>query len=389
VAVGGTHASDFTVTAQPAATVAAAGTTTFQVTFNPSATGLRSATLSIANNDADENPYNFSIQGTGTDPEMDVQGNSVSIADGDVTPTSSDHTDFLTALVTGGTVVRTFTVRNTGTADLNLTGSPGVAVGGTHASDFTVTAQPAATVAAAGTTTFQVTFNPSATGLRSATLSIANNDTNENPYNFSIQGTGTDPEMDVQGNAVSVADGDATPSPSDHTDFGLALVTGGTVVRTFTVRNTGTADLNLTGSPKVAVGGTHAADFTVTAQPAATVAAAGTTTFQVTFNPSATGVRSATLSIANSDANENPYNFSIQGTGSEPPVIQGLEMTADGKGIVRWSSIANHFYAIHQSTNLVIGFSTLTTSIPATPPINTYTDTVNGVRMKVWKILIE
>ena len=34
-------------------------------TDHPSASGLRSATLSIANNDADENPYDFAIQGTG------------------------------------------------------------------------------------------------------------------------------------------------------------------------------------------------------------------------------------------------------------------------------------------------------------------------------------
>ena len=39
---------------------------TFTVTFDPSATGLRTATISIANNDCDENPYDFAIQGTGT-----------------------------------------------------------------------------------------------------------------------------------------------------------------------------------------------------------------------------------------------------------------------------------------------------------------------------------
>jgi hypothetical protein len=41
---------------------------TFVVTFNPSTAGTRTASLSIANNDADENPYNFDIQGAGTVP---------------------------------------------------------------------------------------------------------------------------------------------------------------------------------------------------------------------------------------------------------------------------------------------------------------------------------
>ena len=41
VAVGGTHAADFSVTAQPGSSVAPGGSTTFTVTFNPSAGGLR------------------------------------------------------------------------------------------------------------------------------------------------------------------------------------------------------------------------------------------------------------------------------------------------------------------------------------------------------------
>jgi uncharacterized repeat protein (TIGR02543 family) len=75
--VGGAQAAEFTVTTQPTSPVAAAGTTTFQVTFDPSASGTRSATLSIANDDSDENPYNFSIQGTGTtDPLYTLTVNS-------------------------------------------------------------------------------------------------------------------------------------------------------------------------------------------------------------------------------------------------------------------------------------------------------------------------
>jgi hypothetical protein len=35
-------------------------------TVDPSATGLRTTTVSIANDDADENPYDFANQGTGS-----------------------------------------------------------------------------------------------------------------------------------------------------------------------------------------------------------------------------------------------------------------------------------------------------------------------------------
>jgi uncharacterized repeat protein (TIGR02543 family) len=124
------------------------------------------------------------------------------------------------------------------------------------------------------------------------------------------------PEIDVKGNGVSIVSGDATPTTADHTDFGNVDVTSGTLVRTFTIENTGSAALSLTGSsPYISISGTHAADFTVTAIPSASITAGGSTTFQITFNPSAAGVRTATVSIANDDANENPYTFAIQGAG--------------------------------------------------------------------------
>jgi len=63
------------------------------------------------------------------------------------------------------------------------------------------------------------------------------------------------PEMSMWGNAVEITDGDDTPSTADHTDFGSTDIATGTVVRTFTIKNTGSAALNLTGTPIVAVGG--------------------------------------------------------------------------------------------------------------------------------------
>lgn len=124
------------------------------------------------------------------------------------------------------------------------------------------------------------------------------------------------PEINIKGNGVSIANGSSVPATANHTDFGSAALTGGTVVRTFTVENTGTAALNLTGSaPYVTLSGAHAGDFSVTAAPSATIAASGSTTFQVRFAPSAIGLRTATVSIANNDAANNPYTFAIQGTG--------------------------------------------------------------------------
>ncbi len=160
-------------------------------------------------------------------------------------------------------------------------------------------------------------------------MRIDNSDSDENPYEFAIQGTGTVsalPEIDIRGNGVSVVDGDTTPSVGDFTDFGSAGVTGQSVTRVFTILNTGTGALSLTGSPLVTISGAQAGDFSVTVQPSSSVAAGGQTTFQITFDPSASGLRTATVRIDNSDGDENPYEFTIQGTGmvaSEVQVVDG------------------------------------------------------------------
>jgi surface protein len=124
---------------------------------------------------------------------------------------------------------------------------------------------------------------------------------------------GTAPEINLKGNNLSIVSGDITPSTTDHTDFGLANVALSTVVRTFTVENLGTATLSLSGIPSVSITGINASNFTVSAVPATSVAVSGSTTFQITFAPTANGVKTATVSIANNDSDENPYTFAIRG----------------------------------------------------------------------------
>jgi Calx-beta domain/Dockerin type I domain/HYDIN/CFA65/VesB-like, Ig-like domain len=65
VTISGADAADFVVTTQPAGAVQPGGSTTFQIEFHPTASELRQAVVTIANNDDSENPYTFMVQGTG------------------------------------------------------------------------------------------------------------------------------------------------------------------------------------------------------------------------------------------------------------------------------------------------------------------------------------
>jgi hypothetical protein len=301
VTKNGTNATDFTVTTSPATTVAAAGSTTFTVNFNPTAGGTRTAALQIASNDTTRNPFIINLSGTGTAPVIAVeQPAGTSLVSGTGT------TNFGSKVV-GTPTPLTFTIKNTGNADLT---DIDLTTDGTNAADFTVTPPTVTTVSAGASTTFTVTFNPLASGTSSAALHIASNDATRNPFNIALTGTGTivaEPEIVVEQPAgTPLVDGSAKVKFANQ-------VTGTEDQLTFTIRNIGAADLT---NIAAATDGTNASEFTVTANPAATVAADGSTTFKVTFKPTGYGTRTAALHVASNDAARNPFDITLTGVGA-------------------------------------------------------------------------
>ncbi|HSR88103.1 MAG TPA: choice-of-anchor D domain-containing protein, partial [Pontiella sp.] len=131
---------------------------------------------------------------------------------------------------------------------------------------------------------------------------------------------GNAPEMDITGNGQSIPDGDISPIVADDTEFG-SVSSGSSVDHVFTIVNTGSRNLSLSGVPNVvAFEGGSSADFTVAVQPASSQVArnGGTETFTVRFTPTGSGLKTARVTVANNDADENPYDFSIQGTALAP-----------------------------------------------------------------------
>ncbi|MFD0862449.1 choice-of-anchor D domain-containing protein [Sungkyunkwania multivorans] len=183
--------SDFTVATQPAATVAAGSSTSFQVDFDPSTSGSISGVVSINNDDADESPFTFSIAGTGLSAtrEIAVTGNNIEIVNGDTTPDTSDYTD-IGITTTGTQAVTTFAIKNIGATTLNLTGSPLVQLAGS--ADFSVSLQPSSNIAPGDSSTFRITYTPSTSGSDTALVTILNNDSDESVYSFTIQAEAMD-----------------------------------------------------------------------------------------------------------------------------------------------------------------------------------------------------
>jgi uncharacterized repeat protein (TIGR01451 family) len=100
----GANNADFTLGALGSATLAPGVTTTFTVTFSPSATGARNAVVAIASNDPNENPFEINVTGNGVQIVADVQVSKTNFEDG---------------LVVGRDTMYTIQVRNAGPASVN------------------------------------------------------------------------------------------------------------------------------------------------------------------------------------------------------------------------------------------------------------------------------
>jgi uncharacterized repeat protein (TIGR03803 family) len=165
------------------------------------------------------------------------------------------------------------------------------------------------------------------------------------------------PEIAVSGNGENIANNDATPSATDHTQLGQAPVASGSITRSFTITNAGSADLTL---GTVSITGANAGDFTVSTAPATTVSAGNSTTLSISFDPSATGSRVAQVTFSNNDPDENPFTFSISGTGNTPPVFAGMTLdTVQGKvTVIDEAKILVRASDVDGTTVSITGFST-------------------------------
>lgn len=122
----------------------------------------------------------------------------------------------------------------------------------------------------------------------------------------------------------------STPLPDETAVVDFGSVTQGQTgpTRTFTVRNDGD-DLLSVGSVSVPVG------FIVISQLAGPIAPGASASFTVGVDTSVAGPKGGQLTFSNTDADENPYNFTLSATVDPAPVlIPNINVSLGGNGIV-------------------------------------------------------
>jgi hypothetical protein len=345
-------------------------TTTGVITGTPGATGTFFVTITATNGTGfDEQTLILTITNPG--PEINVRGatgGTNNIINGNIIPNAFNNTLFASIAV-GANQDKDYRIENLGISNLTLTGVPRVQISGTHAADFTVITQPTSPIVSGANSVFVIRFSPSAGGVRNATVTIINNDSDEAPYTFAIQGGGLAPDINIVGNGNQVLSGSTIPDLNNHTNFGNVNEAGTTSkLRSFFIINLGGDILDITG---VTITGTHAGDFSVTGVPSATVGLNNSTTLGITFDPSALGLREALVTITNNVPGKSPYTFAISGVG-----INFDECVIGGSSIFKTQTFEGA-----TGTN-VLGY-TVATALGANPPVITGGTAFGGSRTVV------
>jgi phospholipase C len=253
------------------------------IAFVPTATGLRSGTLTVTDSDP-SSPQVVTLSGLGTQVSL-----------------SSTILNFGKSVVGISPASQSVTLNNLAGGPLSITN---LAITG----DFSQTNTCGTLVPANSACTLKVTFTPTATGSRFGAITITDSDAGS-PHSLNLTGTGTDVSL----------------TPSTITFAAQPVGTSSNPV-TVTFKNKGTVPLSitsitLTGTPSTAdelddsYPGVPTNNFTETSNCAATLAAGASCTIQVSFTPTQTGTFSASVSISDSE-NDSPQVISLSGTGN-------------------------------------------------------------------------
>ena len=218
------------------ATAANFATTTANRVFTAEITpdGAGNVIVGLAAGAARDNTRNRGLAGNSSNRSEAAANQTVVIAP-EIAVTSSesraladDGTDAQGDEPTGSANTVTYTVSNTGFANLTL--AKAAASNATNVTVGTISDPGKTTLAPNDTTTFTVQYTPTAAGAFSFELSFTNNDADENPFNFTVSGVGTDkddeaPVITVPGDFSVTTDDGKNTAKVDFTGARAATAT--------------------------------------------------------------------------------------------------------------------------------------------------------------------
>ncbi len=325
-------------------TLAQGQTCSLVLSFTPSATGQRSATLDVASS-ALNTLTTLALEGTGQNLQPSVS----------VTPATAIPATLFNTTSPTSVVVRIGNPRS------NAIGYSRT-LAGTNAADFSITAESCApaTVPAGGACTITLQFRPTSApgaGTRNANLALT------------FTGSGSDLAPSAQ--TASFSGLASAPAPV----FGIACGTSNpctTLGFTAVVVGSSSATLSNSGSANLVISaytfaGPAKDEFALAASNGcpvgATIAAGANCTLVLQFTPTTTGSRPATLSIFH-NASGGSYDLALDGTATATPVpvIDTAGTTALAYGNVSLGATSTQSFTVRNTGTAALALSSIAIS---------------------------
>ncbi|SDB63659.1 Lamin Tail Domain [Flavobacteriaceae bacterium MAR_2010_188] len=202
---------------------------------------------------------------------------------------------------------RSFEIKNEGTIALDI--SSLVTTG-----DFSIVSPNFPLSLAPGyTQIISLRFIPTSLGAQTSELSIISNDEDEGNCKILLKGIGYTPipEIDVERNTMASISSSSPANTGNNTLFASTTIGTTTSPKTYYIRNEGTANLNVSSLIS-----SNPVEFRILPNSAPILLAPNESMmFEIDFTPNGKGTRTATITIANDDSDENPYIIYVKGTG--------------------------------------------------------------------------
>ncbi len=310
-------------------TISPGESTHFSITFLPTESGDKRATVSIGLKE--DRTYTFTVEGHGAASRMVVTQDSTEIPNGVGTYNFGTHG-------IGSFTDSTFVIQNEGDFDLRITG---LLLSNGNVAQFTLESDTLISIVRPGqSTAFNARYKPTKQGDVSTTLILICNDPENTEYTFILAGNGSasgaiPPDIKLYLGTAPVPEGTV------GYDFGYIQTDKTSSPMTFVITNEGGAGaLDLSIHDIVFVDG-DVDDFSVdTFETSDYVKEGESTTFNVLFEPMSAGSKQAVLKIVNDDPDTESYTFTVTGTGStqpQPDILVGVEDT--GEAVVSGSGV--------------------------------------------------
>jgi len=343
------NTNDFIITQPEKKILSKDMTTDFTITSRSNIEGIKNAKIRINSNDFEVSEFILFLKSKITSKS------SIEVIENNVSINNESNFAFYDTTLGYESDEKIFIIKNNGSKDLILTGSPIINISGINKDEFIVTNPSDTTILPKSSAFFKIKFSPTSIGDKLATISILNNDPDKSTFTINLKAKSIMSELKLINGIDNI-------QYNDVINIGNCIV-GNSKTITLTIKNNSSGLLSLTGLLPISIISDATNDFIFTQPVIRDLTYDSSTSFDITFKPTSIGTKNATFKIKSNDFNYNEFIFKLSGDGVISPemtvkfnnnIISNNQEVDIGKAFVNTESKEMKFYLENTGTDKLI-----------------------------------